>query len=106
MKHTFALLCLIATTTFSSPFFSGFIGDGERAFAQKFGFRLYGLDGNQNDDANPTTVHSLMRANDPPPGKSVIRKVAQLGNRKDGLGYSAVHYCPKCFDFFCPRFGL
>lgn len=98
ISRLFVLFFLLTCPSHSQPGdlpnqqYSGFIGEGEKEFAQKFGFRYYGLYGVQNDPGNPTSVHSLNEANDPPPGKNVIRKVAQLNHRQDGLGYTAVQF--------------
>lgn len=64
----------------------GFVGTGGAAFALKFGLPYYALEGNYPATGN--VFSSVNPVNDPPPGHKVLRKVAKLNVRNDGLGQS------------------
>ncbi len=68
----------------------GFVGTGGKAFAEKFRLSHYVLEGNQ--DTLTTLLSSTSIANDPAPGFQVIRRVAKLTERVDGLGLSIADF--------------
>ncbi len=72
----------------------GLVGTGGAAFAAKFGFRYYTLEGNYAPDKG-TLFSSVDPANDPAPGFSVVREVAKLNVRTDGLGQSNAQFQAK-----------
>jgi hypothetical protein len=65
----------------------GFVGTGGRAFAEKFDLPYYTLEGNYHPSTG-NLFSSVHPANDPAPGKQVVREVAKLNVRIDGLGES------------------
>jgi hypothetical protein len=67
----------------------GFVGTGGKPMAQKFGLPYYALEGNYAVGPVFSSVDSL---NDPPPGHKVLRKVAKLNVRNDGLGQSNAEF--------------
>jgi hypothetical protein len=69
----------------------GLVGTGGAAFAGKFGFRYYTLEGNYAADKG-TLFSSVDPSQDPPPGFSVVREVAKLNVRTDGLGQSNAQF--------------
>lgn len=63
----------------------GLAGTGGKAFAARFGLRYHTLEGNYTATSG-TLFHSTDPAQDPDPGFSVVREVAKLNVRNDGLG--------------------
>jgi transposase-like protein len=68
----------------------GFVGTGGKAFAQKFAVSYYTLEGNY--PVSGTIFSSVDTANDPPVGQSVVREVAKLNVRNDGLGQTNAQF--------------
>lgn len=68
----------------------GFVGTGGKAFAAKFGLPYYTLEGNY--PATGTLFSSVDPANDPPAGFKVVREVAKLNVRNDGLGQTNAQF--------------
>ncbi len=81
-------LCLPAAAAPDMRF--GFVGTGGRAFAAKFGLRYHTLEGNHPATGGPFS--SVDPAHDPSPGTSVVREVAKLNVRNDGLGQSNAEF--------------
>lgn len=98
-RQRIALSVLLALTAASYSISSentrlGFVGTGGLAFAQKFGLEYYTLEGN-HPASGGTTAYSLDSAFDPPAGLKVVREVAKLNERKDGLGESNAEFKTK-----------
>lgn len=68
----------------------GFVGTGGKAFAEKFSLPYYVLEG--NPDSQSALLFSTSPSHDPAPGYQVIRRVAKLTERSDGLGQSIVDF--------------
>lgn len=82
------------TTTAAADARFGLVGTGGAAFAAKFGFRYYTLEGNYSQD-NGTVFSSVDAANDPAEGFSVVREVAKLNVRTDDLGQTNAQFQAK-----------
>jgi hypothetical protein len=74
------------------------VGSGGRAFAAKFGFRYYTLEGNYSADKG-SVFSSADPANDPPVGFSVVREVAKLNVRNDDLGQTNAQFQAKLTQY-------
>jgi hypothetical protein len=66
------------------------VGTGGKPLAQKLGVPYYALEGNYG--ASGSTFSSVDSLNDPPAGHKVLRKVAKLNVRNDGLGQSNAEF--------------
>jgi hypothetical protein len=76
----------------------GLVGTGGAAFAAKFGLSYYTLEGNY--DASQGIIFSSVNANlDPRPGFKVVREVAKLNVRIDGLGETNAQFQTKLSQF-------
>jgi len=71
----------------------GFAGTGGKAFAEKFGLSHYILEGNYPPSS--TQMHSTSESHDPEVGYEVVRRVAKLTERSDGLGESLAEFQSK-----------
>ena len=69
----------------------GLVGTGGKAFAAKFGFRYYTLEGNYSA-GNGNVFSSVDPANDPAAGFSVVREAAKLNVRTDSLGQTNAQF--------------
>jgi hypothetical protein len=72
----------------------GLVGTGGAAFAAKFGFKYYTLEGNYADGKG-TVFSSVDPANDPAAGFSVVREAAKLNVRTDALGQTNAQFQAK-----------
>lgn len=72
----------------------GLVGTGGAAFAAKFGLTYYTLEGNYAADKG-TVFSSVDPANDPAAAFSVVREVAKLNVRNDGLGETNAQFQAK-----------
>jgi hypothetical protein len=72
----------------------GLVGTGGAAFAAKFGFRYYTLEGNYADGKG-AVFSSVDPANDPAAGFSVVREAAKLNVRTDALGQTNAQFQAK-----------
>jgi hypothetical protein len=72
----------------------GLVGTGGAAFASKFGFRYYTLEGNYSAGSGQV-FSSVNPAADPAAGFSVVREVAKLNVRTDSLGQTNAQFQAK-----------
>ncbi len=72
----------------------GLVGTGGAAFAAKFGFRYYTLEGNYSEGKG-TVFSSVDPGNDPAAGFSVVREAAKLNMRTDALGQTNAQFQAK-----------
>ena len=90
-KSSLSLFCFLTGMLHAAPdprF--GFVGTGGKAFSEKFGIPYYTLEGNY--PVSGTLFSSVDPANDPPAGHKVVREVAKLNVRNDGLGLTSTQF--------------
>ncbi|MDB5105102.1 MAG: hypothetical protein JWP91_2791 [Fibrobacteres bacterium] len=85
-----------AATTADSRF--GLVGTGGAAFAAKFGFRYYTLEGNYAEGKG-AVFSSVDPVNDPAAGFSVVREAAKLNVRTDALGQTNAQFQAKLSQY-------
>lgn len=90
LAHLIPLLSLPALAFGAPDARFGLVGTGGKALAQKLGVPYYALEGNYG--ATGTNFSSVDSLNDPPAGYKVLRKVAKLNVRNDGLGQSNAEF--------------
>ncbi len=76
----------------------GLVGTGGRAFAAKFAFRYFTLEGNYAAGSG-TVFSSVDPLNDPATGFSVVREVAKLNVRTDSLGQTNAQFQAKLTQY-------
>jgi hypothetical protein len=93
------LLALSAASAFAAPDARfGFVGTGGRAFAAKFGLPYFTLEGNYAEGKG-SVFASVDPDNDPAPGSRVVREVAKLNVRTDGLGQTNAQFQAKLTQY-------
>ena len=92
-------LALSAASAFAAPDARfGFVGTGGRAFAAKFGLPYFTLEGNYAEGKG-SVFASVDPDNDPAPGSRVVREVAKLNVRTDGLGQTNAQFQAKLTQY-------
>jgi hypothetical protein len=76
----------------------GLVGSGGATFAAKFGLSYYTLEGNYSADRGGL-FSSVDPVNDPAPGFKVVREVAKLNVRTDGLGETNAQFQTKLAQY-------
>jgi hypothetical protein len=89
-----AATVLSAQTTAAPDARFGLVGTGGAAFAARFGFRYYTLEGNYAEGKG-AVFSSVDPANDPAAGFSVVREAAKLNVRTDALGQTNAQFQAK-----------